>query len=30
MEVWSYVRDEGRPFGAGDQEPVPNHRELLS
>jgi hypothetical protein len=30
MEVWSYVRDEGRPLGTGDQEPVPNHRELLS
>ena len=30
MEVWSWVRDEGRPLGAGDQEPVPNHRELLS
>jgi hypothetical protein len=30
MEVWSCVRDEGRPLGARDQERVPNHRELLS
>ena len=30
MEVWSCVRDEGRPLGACDQEPAPNHRELLS
>ncbi len=30
MEIWSYVRDEGRPLGTGDQVPVPNHRELLS
>ena len=30
MEVWNCVRDEGRPFDAGDQEPAPNHRELLS
>jgi len=30
MEVWNCVRDEGRPLGAGDQEPAPNHRELLS
>jgi hypothetical protein len=30
MEVWSCVRDEGRPLGDGDQEPTPNHRELLS
>jgi hypothetical protein len=30
MEVWSYVRDEGRPLGTDDQESVPNHRELLS
>jgi hypothetical protein len=30
MEVWSCVRDEGRPLGAGNQEPAPNHRELLS
>jgi hypothetical protein len=30
MEVWNYVRDEGGPLGVGDQEPTPNHRELLS
>ena len=30
MEVWNCVRDEGRPLDAGDQEPAPNHRELLS
>ena len=24
------MRDEGRPLGAGDQEPASNHRELLS
>ncbi len=30
MEVWSYVRDEGRPLGVGDQESAPNHRVLLS
>ena len=30
MEVWSCVRDEGGPLGIGDQEPVSNHRELLS
>ena len=22
-------RDEGRPFGFGDQEPIPSHRKLL-
>jgi hypothetical protein len=30
MEVWNCVRDEGWPFGAGDQELVSNHRGLLS
>ena len=30
MKVWSYLRDEGWPVGTGDQELVPNHRELLS
>jgi hypothetical protein len=30
MEVWSWVRDEGGPLGASDQESAPNHRELLS
>ncbi len=30
MEVWNCVRDEGRPLDAGDQEPAPNHCELLS
>jgi hypothetical protein len=30
MEVWSCVRDEGRPLGVGDQESAPNRRELLS
>jgi hypothetical protein len=30
MEVWSCVRDEGRPLGVGDQDPAPNHRELPS
>ena len=24
------MRDEGRPFGVGDQELAPNYRELLS
>ena len=23
------TRDEGRPFGFGDQEPIPSHRKLL-
>ena len=23
------TRDEGGPFGFGDQEPIPSHRELL-
>jgi hypothetical protein len=30
MEVWSCVRDEGRPLGVADQVPTPNDRELLS
>jgi hypothetical protein len=30
MEAWSCARDEGGSLGAGDQEPAPNHRELLS
>ena len=30
MEVWNCARDEGGPLGACDQEPAPNHRELLS
>jgi hypothetical protein len=25
----NYTGDEGGPFGFGDQEPIPNHRELL-
>jgi len=25
----NYMRDEGWPFGVGDQEPIPSHRELL-
>jgi transposase len=30
MQAWCCTRDEGRPLGSGDQEPDPNHRELLS
>jgi len=30
MEVWSCVRDEGRPLAIGDQELAANHRVLLS
>jgi hypothetical protein len=25
----NYTRDEGGPFGFGDQEPIPSHRKLL-
>jgi hypothetical protein len=27
-EVWSCMRDEGRPLGAGDQARASNHRKL--
>jgi hypothetical protein len=27
--VCNCTRDEGRPFGFGDQEPIPSHRKLL-
>jgi hypothetical protein len=29
-EVRNCKRDEGRPLGFGDQEPIPNHHKLLS
>jgi len=25
----NFTRDEGGPFGFGDQEPIPSHRKLL-
>jgi hypothetical protein len=28
--VRNCTRDEGGPFGFGDQEPIPSHRKLLS
>jgi hypothetical protein len=29
MVVCNCTRDEVRPFGFGDQEPIPSHRKLL-
>ena len=29
MAMRNYTRDEGGPFGFGDQEPIPSHRKLL-